>query len=343
MICLNICTAINYLPNFVPLMQLLVGSVFVASYMSNGQYSFSNVLNKISDILSSIVGDTNKYKLVNTENTNKVRLNSDYNIVKRSTMLIMAIYGALVLFYCATIQPSASLPSPLGLLLMGIIVSAYLIYSYCILGRTRPKYRDLYIVASLLIIVSLLFIIAMPEYSPFPFSWENKLHIMANIWTLFNMGILWVILLLRKRLLPNTLLRKANKLKFNLNIVSRFRVSDRLYYIAIESVNNQDISHWVLFRAAIKTLCCDHLYFTYSTSGRLTACNPRVTKQLKGIIFLRSNFCKPIKCLLSLLVKNNPRANTTKKAPNSLQRINEERYKILQRGIKRFISLGIVE
>ena len=92
----------SYLPDFVPLIQLLVGSVFIAAFFVRPEGSFSAKLTKkLNEVLFPALqaDDEVKYELVHSEENNSVspvdqRLNSDYAIIRRSVMFIMALYGA---------------------------------------------------------------------------------------------------------------------------------------------------------------------------------------------------------------------------------------------------------
>lgn len=141
------------LPNFKVLIQFLVGSVFVAGYLSRGDASFSKAINKVQESLGLIIGDVfgpgSSYEFVKTKidetvkftrylnnnrkeefevtrkvlvNSDCIKLNNDYRFVKKSVLFLVAMYGAFVLFYCdayCTLNISSSL---FGLLLLSFVL-----------------------------------------------------------------------------------------------------------------------------------------------------------------------------------------------------------------------------
>lgn len=361
-------TTFAYLPDFVPLIQLLVGSVFVASYFSSTQSTFSDVIDKIRDILNATV-DINEYKVIETDeektlemtcpngsvcqlkkkekiNPNAIRLNTDYTTIKKSIMLIMAMYGAFALFYCAEFEPQlcsnpTDSPSPLGLIALSLFVTLFTILSCCIFGRRQPQKYFVIIFAVLMSAIFIVFFIIIPNFQPFPSSWEYDLHLIANVWTLINLGALWLIILLKKRFLPVILQHKANEFNLRLNLASIPNVIERIGRITKETSNYKLIFRLALFLKAVRTLRRDCLYFNYDINGNTQ--NPIENYSFKLLYTIyHSHFNRFTKWLLRLLIIKHPRANTVKVAPNNSNYIDLERENITNLCIKRFINTGII-
>lgn len=358
----------TYLPDFVPLIQLLVGSVFVASYFSSTQNTFSDVIDKIRDILAATV-DINEYKVIETEeektlemtcpegnvcnikkrekiNPDAIRLNSDFTTIKKTIMLIMAMYGAFALFYCAEFEPqsccnSSYVPSPLGLITMSLFVTLFTIYSCYIFGRRQPQKTMVFFSVLLMSVLFVFFIVIIPDFQPFPISWEFNLHIIANVWTLINLGAFWLIILIKKRLLADVLQHKANKFNLRLNLVSTPNVVDRMVRITKETSNYIILYRPVLIWEAICTLRKHCLYFNYDINGNTK--NPIENHCFKILYSIyHSHFNRFTKWLLRLLIIKHPRVNTVKVAPNNSNYIDSERENITNLCIKRFINTGII-
>lgn len=357
-----------YLPDFVPLIQLLVGSVFVASYFSSTQNTFSDVIEKVRDILAATV-DINEYKVIETEeektmeitcpngsvcnlkkkekiNPDTIRLNSDFTTIKKSIMLIMAMYGAFALFYCAEFEPqsccnSSYFPSPLGLIAMSFFVTLFTIYSCCIFGRRQPQKTKVFFSALLMSVLFIIFIIIFPDFQPFPSNWESNIHIIANVWTLINLGFLWLIILIKKRLLADMLQHEANIFNLKLNLVSTPNVVDRMVRITKETSNYKFLFKPVLIWEASRTLRKHCLYFNYDINGNTQNPLNDYTSRLLDTIN-DSHFNRFSKWLLRLFIIKHPRVNTVRVAPNNSNYIELERKKITDHCIKRFINTGII-
>lgn len=261
----NIFIKFSYLPDFVPLIQLLVGSVFIAAFFVKPEGSFSAQLTKkLNEVLIPALqaDDSVECELVNSENdsTNSPidkQLNTDYAIIRRSVMFIMALYGAIVLFYCSIFEEQTTFnsqytPSPFGVLLMTLVVFVFLGHILYNFGRKRSSNKGLKIATVLLAIIFFLFIVIWPDFTLFPDDWFNTLHIITNIWILFNMCFCLSIFL-KKKLLSVILIKKANNIKFLLNVVSRTGVGNRLEYI-LNQRDDRKIGHLTLWLSFIRTL-----------------------------------------------------------------------------------------
>lgn len=261
----NIFIKFSYLPDFVPLIQLLVGSVFIAAFFVKPEGSFSAQLTKkLNEVLFSALqaDDEVKYELVHSEENNGIspidkRLNTDYAIIRRSVMFIMALYGAIILFYCSIFEEQTHfkdqyIPSPFGVLLMTFVIFVFLCCITYNFGRKQSSYKGLKIASGLLVISFFAFVVILPDFSLFPDDWFNILHIIANIGILFDMCFCLGIFL-KKKLLLDILIKKANNIKFQLNVVSRTGVGNRLEYI-LSQRDSCEISHFTIWLCFMRTL-----------------------------------------------------------------------------------------
>lgn len=255
----------SYLPDFVPLIQLLVGSVFIAAFFVKPEGSFSAQLTKkLNEVLLPALqaDDEVKYELVLSESEGSVspidkRLNADYAIIRRSVMLIMALYGAIILFYCSIFEEQTPfkdqyIPSPFGVLLMTLVIFVFLCCITYNFGRKQSTDEGLKIASGLLIVLFFVFIVLFPDFSLFPDDWSNTLHIIANIGILFNMCFCLGIFL-KKKSLSVILIKKANNIKFQLNVVSRTGVGNRLEYI-LSQRDNHEIGRFTIWLCSMRTL-----------------------------------------------------------------------------------------
>lgn len=332
------------LPDFVPLIQLLVGSVFIAGYIVKPEGSFSAVKNEIKQIFASLVGDPviEGYKI-----DEKVvdRLNTDYSIIRRSVMLIMAFYGAFLLFYCATFcqnSPNQTIltQSPFSVLLINVLVTVFLLYSLLFWGKKQPRNTISIIVIMMMILIFVSFVI-WTDFNPFPKEQILDFHVFSNVWSFAIMGFSLSIFL-KKRLLPRILTASLYRLQQNLEIVSQFKVDDKLQCISNGLINRNRHNYMHLFFKALIVLCNDKFYFEKKspTSDEVTF-NPECTKNACRIIE-ESKFNKFEKFILVFFVKKHPRARNEDVPQIDLNYIMNERSKVFKRDSKRLISLGII-
>lgn len=337
MILFDIFTTFSNLSDYVPLIQLLVGSVFVASYMSQEQIKYDpdrEVSEKARQMGESKISD------LDYEYTNNATL-KDYQVVKKSVMSVMAIYGAFVLFYCATFKISY-MPSPLGLLLMNFLISIFLICKFFSLGVKIPKYSFSIVMGILVFLTFLICNLFHPDLLPFSDKWDCDWHVIANVWMFINMIICSFMFMLRRKFLPQLLtLQKLDciekRLTLDLEIVSQPEgVVERMEYISAKTQGGE-YSLGLLFRRAFVMLHEDRLYFKFSDTGVISISNDCISKIEDAIG--KSEFCKIGKWILKKRIKKNPRAFTKN---NIVGSINEARTKVFEKDAQMLIALGIL-
>ncbi len=316
---------------------MLVGSVFVASYMSQEQIKYDpdkEVSEKAKQMGVLKISD------LDYEYTNNATL-KDYQVVKKSVMSVMAIYGAFVLFYCATFKTSY-MPSPFGVLLMNFLISIFLICKFFSLGVRIPKYSFSIVIGILVFLTFLICNLFHPDWLPFPDEWNCNWHVMANIWMFVNMVICSFMFMLRRIFLPQLLtLQKLDhiekKLILDLEIVSQPEgVVERMEYISAKTQGGE-YSLGLLFRRAFVMLHEDRLYFNFSDAGVISISNDCISKI--EVAIGNSKFCNIGKWILKKRIKKNPRAFTKN---NIVGSIIEARTKVFEKDAQMLIALGIL-
>ena len=125
---------LNCLSDFTPLIQLLVGSVFISNITFRKIDPFEKERGKlIEQFLGRFQGLAQEYKY-HTISKNTWRIGN--NELMSSVMKILTVYGCIVLFYCAAFSKTQESPN-IGLLLVSIFTCAYQIYAMYIYGKER--------------------------------------------------------------------------------------------------------------------------------------------------------------------------------------------------------------
>ncbi len=376
------------LPNFETLITILVGSVFIASCLSKDDSSFSNVIKKVREILETKIGDVfgpgSNYEIAKTETDEKVvftgklndgrevsfettqkvsvspeflKLNTDYRFIKRSVMLLMAMYGAFVLFYCGaycTLNESSSL---FGLLLLSLFDTIFIITYFFMVGRRNASYILFFIFAFLLTGDFLAFIVIAPEsWKPIGDEWIPQAHLVANIWTLINLSVMGPIVLLKKIILPTVLLKMAKKVDFygeltlDINLISLPGIVDKMKYIMDKTKfgdKNNFRTRWVLFFKAHKILQDENLYFNREQSSHggvnvtpISECTNQLEEHIN-----KSNFNALQKKILRKTIKKDPHSDTARSEFDKMitdMVKDRESVVVNNRRVKRFIKNGII-
>lgn len=336
MILFDICTTFSYLSDFVPLIQMLVGSVFVASYMSQEQIEYvpdKRVSDEVKDLLENRISDSGY------EYQNNARI-KDYQVVKKSVMSVMAIYGAFILFYCATFE-IPYMPSPFGVFLMNILISIFLICKFFSLGVRIPNYSFSFVIGMLVSLTFLICNLFYPDWSPFSDEWNGNLHVITNIWMFVNMVICSFMFMLRRKFLsklltPPKLDRIVKKLTIDLGIVDNIEIVSGLNYIS-EKTKENGADLWLLFRRAYAMLHKDKLYFTNSDENNNLVFEIDYKERLKKAID-SSAFCRVGKKILCKRIRKSPRVPTE----GIIEERIKDRTRVFEKDAQMLIALGIL-
>ena len=337
MLLFDICTTFSYLSDFVPLIQMLVGSVFVASYMSHEQIKYvpdKVVSEEVKDLITNRISDSGYvYK-------NNARI-KDYQVVKKSVMSVMAIYGAFILFYCARFE-LPYMPSPFGVLLMNFLISIFLICKFFSLGVRIPQYSFSIVIGILVFLTFLICNLFHPDWLPFSDEWICNWHVIANIWMFVNMVICSFMFMLRRKLLSKLLTPPkldciVKKLTIDLGIVDCFEIVSGLNYIS-EKTKEEGADLWLLFRRAYAMLHEDKLYFNnYLDESNNLFIEKDYKDKLEQAIN-NSAFCRVGKMILCNRISKSPRVPTE----GILEERINDRTKVFEKDAQMLIALGIL-
>lgn len=325
MIFCDIFLKFEYLPTFVPLIQLLVGSVFMANFIANKNGLLPETI-QLGQIQAEGWDDALGYRLAE-----EPVFSNDFRLLQTRTMFVLALYGCFTLFYCSIFR-CCYRPSPFGMAVLSFIVLVFQLYSIIILGKNRPNktYIQIFIIIS--IVLFFLFIVLFPDIFVFSEKCNYIITIATNICVLFNM-IIWSGLYIKKEILLKRVPLLINNLKLDIQIASLPGVEPRLQYIAsiLESENSN-----ILYQKAIDTLKRDDLYFTKSSTGQTF--DNHLIERIKDIIN-SSDFNQTDKAKIIATINEHPQVNT----PQSFISIPQERETIFKESSKRLIELGFIE
>ena len=337
MFLLDICTAFSYLSDFVPLIQMLVGSVFVASFMSREEIKYvpdKGVSEAVKDLITNRISDSG-YEY---QNNAKIK---DYQVVKKSVMSVMAIYGAFILFYCATFE-IPYMPSPFGVLLMNFLISIFLFCKFFSMGVRIPKYSFSIVIGILVFLTFLTFNLICPDWwPPFLDKWNCNWHVIANIWMFVNMIICSFMFMLRRKILSKLLTatkldRIVKKLTIDLGIVDNFEIVSGLNHIS-EKTKEGEADLWLLFRRAYAMLHEDKLYFNNSDASNNLFIEKDYKDKLEHAIN-NSAFCRVGKKVLCTRIRKSPRVPTK----GIIEERIKDRTRVFEKDAQMLIALGII-
>lgn len=214
-------------------------------------------------------------------------------------------------------------------------------------GRMSASQLLLIFFATVLTIVFLVFIVIDFGWSPIPKELEASAHVVANIWTLLNLSVIGLSIVLIKWTLPSRLLRMAkninrnDRLTLDLNLISRPGIVNKMEYIADKTKATERNSY--LFWRAYKALQNDNLYFLCErfVDGSINV-KPlaECTKQLKEHIN-NSNFNNLQKLILNKTIKEKPHCVIFDKMITDIV-VDREAVVVNNRWVKMFIRNGII-
>ena len=314
----------GYLPTFVPLIQLLVGSVFMANFIAGKNGLISETI-QLGQIQAEGTDDILGYRLANSP----IFIN-DFRFLQTRTMLILALYGCFVLFYCSIFRCCYS-PSPIGITILSLIVLSFQLYSIFIFGKKRPRKTLIQIIIITTTVLFCFLVIIFPNLFILYGKCNCIITIATNICVLFNM-IFWIGLYIKREVLLKKIPILINNLKIDIQIASLPGIEPRIQYIT--SIINTNSSS-ALCQKAINMLKRDDLYFTKSTTGQTF--DNKIIDRIKSIIS-SSNFNPEDKTKIISAIINYPKANTYQ----SFISIQKEREEIFRKNSKRLIELGFL-
>lgn len=325
MIFCDIFLKFEYLPTFVPLIQLLVGSVFMANFIANKNGLLSETI-QLGQIQAEGWDDSMGYRLAK-----EPVFSNDFRLLQTRTMFILALYGCFVLFYCSMFR-CCYRPSPFGMTVLSSLVLVFQLYSIIILGKNRPNKKHIQIFIIISIVLFFLLIVLFQDKFVLSEKCNYIVTISTNICVLLNM-IIWGGLYIKKEILLKRVPKLINNLKLDIQIASLPGIESRLQYII--GILNPENSN-ILCQKAIDTLKRDDLYFTKSMAGQVFDNN--LIERIKDIIN-SSKFKSADKTKIIAAINEHPQVNS----PQSFISIQQERETIFRESSKRLIELGFIE
>lgn len=314
------------LPDFVPLIQLLVGSVFISKYLFPSSNS-SNFFEAVTTVLNQkLQGLETDYEVADNQT-----LKNEFYLIQREIMILLAIYGCVVIFSCSSYYCYAV--TPFGLVLLTFIVLAFQIYAIVVYGRYKPSKSIFYFVIALMIVFFAVFVIGFPNLVPFSIS---KI-VVCNILVLVNL-ILWVFLYVKEKVIQGVIRNEIYKLDVGLRIVSQPDVLNRLQSVVNER-KKENSNNFYLFRQAVAILRDTPLYFKYDFESDQYTYVGDTDKKLKNCIE-GSSFGCCTKKILCEFVKKNPKVGCGYKL---FADIEKEKKKFINRQLKKLSQRRIVE
>lgn len=213
---------LNCLSDFTPLIQLLVGSVFISNITFRKIDPFEKERGKlIEQFLGRFQGLAQEYKY-HTISKNTWRIGN--NELMSSVMKILTVYGCIVLFYCAAFSKTQESPN-IGLLLVSIFTCAYQIYAMYIYGKERIILHKIISNVTLgLLLLSFAIFIAIPLFIPIMnITINNELFIIiVNIFVMFNL-VLWFGTYIKKYIISRGSKRYMMELNCNYSILNNIK------------------------------------------------------------------------------------------------------------------------
>ena len=359
---------LTYLPNYSALIQLLIGSVCISMLFQKNN-PFKYLWDCFEQELRDRIGLPNEYELVSYSYWRKNLLS-----LRKSIMVALAIYGCMVLFYCAnfpneyttvplsitlynsTIIPIrndflSSIPSPLGIFILSLIIFLYQLIAI-IKPSTKIHSTNIFFICIIisLLIAFIVFIIVIPELDLNSFcsiedQWENKWKkkwiLAVNIIVLINL-ILWIGLYIR------LYCTNANNLIYDIQIdilvLSQFGIQNRLNYIMEKLETDYPIrSHKKhLIKRALKELQKDKTYFI-ETNGILTM-PTNLQENLKNTIKSSQQLTNFQKRRLVKAIRKNPKADPSYSDNNQiLINIEIEKEEAIRKNANKLCRLGFLK
>ncbi len=186
--------------DFAPLIQLLVGSVFLNEYFTAKKWFILSSEQKKTITENTPPALKTQYI---TRKMYKHSIDANQNLY-RSVLSILSLYGCISLFYCATCHSHTSDiviydVSCFGPIMTTIIVIAYLIWALCVYGHIGQKWHQyVTIVVFILLVFSFLLFFLF-----FPLLFANTLEPARpyiNISILFTL-LIWFLHIAKKKIL----------------------------------------------------------------------------------------------------------------------------------------------
>lgn len=359
-----------HLKDYVPLIQLLIGSTFFVLLFQKEDF-----LSSIRDKFDSTISLEN-YQIVSRDDWTK-RLSA----LRRPLMLILIVYGCMILYYCANfklIETTTLLdsekatienpyPSLFGIAFLSLIVSIYQALTF-IRPISRMNHRKSkticwgYIIV--MVIVFSMFILLFPNNHADDMScfFEKKLWVtdgkriwekIVNSWVLINL-LLWIIIYIH---IYNKVKVLTYKLTTDDGIINHLGIEDRLKYILLERLPcDQDrFKRRYLKKRAEEELKKDNSYFneedirkilTNNSQFKLLALgkddkeNEQLATLLKRIID-NSNLSCHKKRKLKKIVKYNPTYNFENNS--LLGNLKKEKEEISKKDADRLCNCGFLD
>lgn len=326
------------LPDYIPLIQLLVGSVIISSIQIKRSDPYGEGRDDLRRTFQEALQgeDLRDYKIVNGESWKKT-----YSHMLTSMMVTLAIYGCIVLFYSANFQEDYS-PSPLGVILLSVVTTIYQLYIIYSYGK-KNIYSDKlsYLCIGLFVLFFLLFIILFPNLIVF----SKTLTIVSNTWILINL-LLWLVLMAKNYYMYYIARNKIYELSLKLRISNQIGIESRLQYI-LESIQqeNEKTRKKILIQTAKSVLATDELYVSISydptTHTTTQQYNTLLPQKLHKIIANCKCLGSQEKKLLYKHINNEPHPKAG--CPAWMDYVEEEKTKIFDQGLPELQQLGILE
>ena len=242
MIFCNLHSIFGYLPNFVPLIQLLAGSLFIATvFFKKDGLEIKDDFESVSDDLNKIQGliPDKYYKY-----TESVSFNADFTFLQKKIMLLLAVYSCIVLFFCSIFRCCYT-PSSFGLGILSVLMFLFQLYAV-IAFKKRGLLKTIEIVSRIILIlfffIFLIFIVLFNNIGV-----AELLTDYINMCVILNM-ILWVLLYCERILLLNTSkkdihkvkneLENINKLELEMHNIKNLCDSDKKFNNIINEISN---------------------------------------------------------------------------------------------------------
>lgn len=248
------------LSDYTALIQLLVGSVFFANYFSNNETLFEEDVKSLLVSFKSKVYYINHY-IPRPSKEWKTEWFDGAKKQRKSLMFVLAIYGCLVLFYCANCYHSCcgiqQHISTFGLGLSTCMVFLFLVFMFVFYGKHEYKSWHTHLEWLVMLLCVICFV-----FSYFPIvSFFDRISDWVNRFVLINLVIwsgiyikqfayIWIV---RKKI--KELKKSAFELYYSKQLKTAFSLSEKLQCVFKWLEENKDVDE----RNIIIELCVSEL------------------------------------------------------------------------------------
>lgn len=242
------------LKEYVVLIQLLVGSVFLSDHFFKPNGSFEEEKESLRKKLKTQLQGEN---LLNYEITENSLWNNRTKKVSLSVVMLLVLYGCIVLFYCAS--PNIL---PLGLFIESCIVSTFQIYAIILYGKERTiTHRIIFYLTMLFCIVVFVLFFLIPDLYKIEI-WFDRKNACFNAWVLANF-VLWFLVYIKcykQYIKARTICLEL----YDWQLLNRLDIKSRIQNIT-EQLSDSECSYYDrihLIRLGIRDLRKDDYYYT---------------------------------------------------------------------------------